>query len=75
MADQPTTTNVSATVSIADPISGDLQAVCGAVTALCQFLCSPAGQAALQQAARDTAAFETACSQVWSNFLALLKHS
>lgn len=41
-----------------DPVTGTVQAVANAVTAVCQLLCTPEGQASLKEARENTDAFK-----------------
>lgn len=60
-------------VSLNDPISSDIQAVCGAVVALCGFLSTAQGQALLIQAQKNNDTFTTWISSAWKNFTGLFK--
>jgi hypothetical protein len=66
-------TPVSAlTVSISDPVSADIQAVCGTIAAVCNLACTAQGQALIAQALKDGAAFRDLVSNGWGGFVKLL---
>lgn len=50
----------SLNVTVSDPLSATVREVAGAVTAVMQFLSSPAGQLLVQQSIKDAAAFKEA---------------
>jgi len=58
-------------VTVNDPISGDIQAVCGAVKAGCEFLTSPQGQELIKTALADAAAAKKVLSDAWASLLKL----
>jgi len=58
----------------ADPISTDVQAVCGAITAACNFACTPQGQALIQDARTNSATFQATAKTVWDWLVNLVKH-
>jgi hypothetical protein len=59
-------------VSISDPVSADVQAVCGTITAVCNLASTAQGQAMIAQALKDGAAFRDLVSNGWSGFVKLL---
>ena len=61
------------TVSVADPVSADIQAVCGAITAICNVLVSPAGQDALRATLAGEATVNKAISDAWHAVTGLFK--
>lgn len=71
MPDQ--TTQPAINLNISDPASADIQAVCGAVTAVCTFLCTPQGQALLEKSQKDAASFEAWVAKGWSGFTGLFR--
>ena len=60
-------------VSVSDPVSADLQAVCGAIKAASEFLCTPQGQALVAQWQKDGQAFQNAVSQAWNAIAGVFK--
>ncbi len=52
-------------LSISDPISADVQAIAGAVTAVFLFLATPQGQAALKQEQTALTSLETAATSIF----------
>jgi hypothetical protein len=54
-------------VTVNDPASADVQAVCGTLKAAFEFGCTPQGQALIAQALADSAAFRKLLADGWSN--------
>jgi uncharacterized glyoxalase superfamily protein PhnB len=59
-------------VSISDPVSADIQAVCGTITAACNLACTAQGQALIAQALKDGTAFRNLVTEGWGGFVKLL---
>lgn len=59
-------------ISVSDPVSADVQAVCNMITAVCNLACTVQGQALIAESIKNTNGFMAMVSTAWNNFQRLI---